>query len=366
MTGLEIAALVSAGTQVAGMGQQMFNAGKTARDAARLQNKFAQDQMILSNQLTTDLQNKSAQHQLDYFMKTAQYNSPESQAARLRQAGLNPALALTGAAGAGGSGATGAAPSGSVSPAGAVAPNTVGAEANKNAAMQQATKALLDLQLTKAQVSNLNSQSDKNEADAERTRADTKTVNEQRDVLIEEIKQRGMATWLDNISKGWKMENPGINPDQPNEGATTDLFKNNVYGVQAVNSNSLFSKEQAVQVLEAYMSSKNMEASAWLTNEKAQNYWRELMNALLVGNSEAAKNNAQALATKWGIGEYTNWKTWVDTGLQTIESVAGAVGAIKGTKLLPGQSSSTTQGNFTTKSTSKIEGFNTNVNYRGK
>ena len=97
----------------------------------------------------------------------------------------------------------------------------------------------------------------------------------------------------------------------------------------------------------------NNNAQALLTNSKAQGYWVELMNATTeanaaMKNADANTRNADAntrnaatnekmyendkvraaamkLATEWKTGEFTNWKTWVDTSCQGINTIGNAV-----------------------------------------
>lgn len=157
--------------------------GYGEREAARKANQYAQDQMILSNQLTTDLQNKAAQHQLNYFNTTAKYNSPEEQVKRLKQAGLNPALAYGSAAGAGGSGQTGSAPGGQTGAVGSQKANAAGAKAaNTDAAIGMASL-LADIELKKSQARKNTVEADftegarteETEAGIEKVKAEVKT-----------------------------------------------------------------------------------------------------------------------------------------------------------------------------------------------
>lgn len=341
--------------------------GYGERESARQANKYAQDQMILSNQLTTDLQNKAAAHQANYFNMTAKYNSPEEQVKRLKAAGLNPALAYTGATGAGGSGQTGSAPSGTTGAVGAQKANIAGAQAASNQQVQQLATLAAQLENIKADTELKRTEAANVEVDTEKKGEEAETVRASREAIVKEIRERGEAQWIENIVSRWRMSEAPVNPEKSGVEGEMLLYRDELYGAISIHSNSLMSTQEATRLLETYMAAKNMQASAWLQNEKAANYFTEMMNRILQGNAAAARDSARALADNWGIGEYTNWKTWVDTGLEVLGGVAGAVGSIKGTAALPGKSSSTTKGNFETRSTntstSTSTSTNTNYNY---
>ena len=90
--------------------------------------------------------------------------------------------------------------------------------------------------------------------------------------------------------------------------------------------------------------SGNLNASEALTTEKRKILWIELMNetmkaqaamkgaeaSLKLAENDAVKSAAIKLATEWETGEYTNWKTWVETaesGTRLIKNIRG--GGIK-------------------------------------
>lgn len=167
---------------------QIIDNGYGEREAARQANKFTQDQMILSNQLQTDLQNKAARHQLDYFNATAKYNSPEEQVKRLKQAGLNPALAYGGATGSGGTGQTGSVSGGSIGVPGGVKANAAGAKS-------ASTEAGIALANIMAEIKLKESQTKKNLADAEFTEgAKTDETNARTSLIGVEADMAGVKT----------------------------------------------------------------------------------------------------------------------------------------------------------------------------
>lgn len=161
--------------------------GYGEREAARKANQYAQDQMILSNQLTTDLQNKAAQHQKDYFNHTAAYNTPEQQVKRLKQAGLNPALAYAGATGAGGTGQTGSAPSGQTGVGGVTKANIAGSQAASTQQAIATATMMADIELKK-------SQARKNTVEADYTEGvKTEETAANVNLMVDQLKTAGLG-----------------------------------------------------------------------------------------------------------------------------------------------------------------------------
>lgn len=138
----------------------VISGGYRQRQAARQQNQYAQDQMILGNQLQSDILNKEQMFTREMYEKSLKDQSPEAVAERYRQAGMNPALAMGGGGGAGGAGkgemASGGAP-GSVGVPGTSLPNTAAVtQATLQGAMQ-----LANLELIKAQAKKTDKEADK-------------------------------------------------------------------------------------------------------------------------------------------------------------------------------------------------------------
>ena len=157
---------------------------------------------------------------------------------------------------------------------------------------------MLQAQRQQAEIENI-------KADTKQKLADTKTTEDSRDVLIENMKQSGITTWLENISKKWKMSS--------NENDETVYnYYNDIYGTNAGYSNiSLEAKQLTEDLMKTIAEKNNLDANKALTDEKTKGYFQELMNATVHAEADKIKAAAIKLASEWGTGEYTNWKTGV-------------------------------------------------------
>ena len=53
------------------------------------------------------------------------------------------------------------------------------------------------------------------------------------------------------------------------------------------------------------------------------------MNATKQADADAVRAAAVKLSTEWETGEYTNWRTWAELGVEAVNTVANAVGVVK-------------------------------------
>jgi len=229
----------------------------------------------------------------------------------MEDAGLSVGLMYGGNGSGGGQGSTVGAPQGATGGAtSGQAPNYMTEE---EIAIQ---KAQLGLSLQKAK-----SEVELNEAAAEKAEAEAKaalenaglttekkiTEQQSRDIFIEEMKQRGLETWLKNVAEKYKREN-----NLTNQGNTVEVVKNKVYGETSISSTSTWSEQNAAEVAKAWAEAHKdestvgtNEALAKLNNEKAKGYWTELANATTEANAKAVEAAAKKLAAEFGTGEYT-------------------------------------------------------------
>ena len=202
------------------------------------------------------------------------------------------------------------------------------------------------------------SQANKNNAEAATTgaskiniEANTETTNALRAYLVENSKQEGIKTWLENVWNNHKMMN------KPGEGEN-GVISNSTYKLTtAITSEGGFNQELSTALLKTMAETGNLGAQELLTKEKAKGYWQELMNATIEAKASAMQANASLknaetnvinaitnravmendkvrvaaykLAMEWDTGEFTNWKTWVDTSMKAVDSGVKAVEGIK-------------------------------------
>jgi len=269
---------------------------------------------IEQQQKLTDIQVEAQKELADYGMGISKQmfeaTGYEAQRRQMEEAGLNPAL-MYGHAGAGGS--TMSASAGNVS----------GGHASDEAALKQAQIAQqgMALQLAKlrSEIAVNNATAKEKEANAELTSEKKTTEINQRDVLIEKLRQEGVAQWFENLESEVKRGRPL----QDNE---VQLFRNARLNVStSFQKVSLWNQEVTTAIAKTMAEIGYAEAQELLTNNKAVGYWQELLNATKQADAEAVKAAAIKLSTEWETGEYTNWRTWADLGVKAINTVAGAI-----------------------------------------
>ena len=239
-----------------------------------------------------------------------EYTGYGAQRRQMEEAGLNPAL-MYGYAGSGGS--TMSANAGNVS----------GGYASDEAALKQTQIAQQGMAL---QLAKLSSEIAVNEATAKEKEANAELVSEkktteinQRDILIEKLRQEGVAQWFENLENDVKRGRPL----QDNE---VQLFRNAQLNVStSFQKVSLWNQEVTTAIAKTMAEIGYTEAQELLTNKKAEGYWQELLNATKQADAEAVKAAAIKLSTEWETGESTNWRTWADLGVKAVNTVANAI-----------------------------------------
>lgn len=261
---------------------------------------------LIGQGLQQNQQNYFNEQQVQNQMRLTRFNQemairmwketgPKAQMEQLLKAGLSPGLMFSKGGGGGGISAVtpGNAPGGN-----ADRPNPI-----EGMAMM-------------ANVRLANAQADMAEAQAEKAKQETETISKSRDYLIENMKQSGIGQWFENLKNKFLRE--GYDP------YAVTVLKNEVYGTQAKNYDELSPEVKKFQVdlALAEAQSKNLDATALLTNEKAKGYWQEMMIAQQNADQDGIKAAAIKLASEWTTGEFTNWKTWVELGKNAIDTVS--------------------------------------------
>lgn len=281
---------------------------------------------------------KAFERQKEFYEQTLKDNSPEARRRRLEEAGLSVGLMASGAAGGIGTGSGGISQTavGSVGQPGSIGMG-LGITPTERASV---AKTAAETELLKAE--------------AEKLRQESKTEDEQRQYLLEELRQTGIAKWIANELRKFYLEN---NKD---DDELKDFFQE--WRNERLEDKTHFkpdnteSREKYAEILltqakaeEAAGNANAARAAALLTNEKTKWYFLEMQTALLQGNAAyaqamAAKTAAEANATRiaYETGEEWNWKTVVDYGFKTaglaIDAYsAGKKGVIAGKWLEQGQ-----------------------------
>jgi hypothetical protein len=299
-----IISMIPAGISAAESLMGMFDIGGN-----RLRNKQIEQQKKLTD-IQVEAQKELANYGMGISKEMFDYTGYVGQRRQMEQAGLNPAL-MYGHAGAGGS--TMSASAGNVS----------GGHASDEAALKQAQIAQQGMAL---QLAKLSSEIDVNKATAKEKEANAELMSEkktteinQRDVLIEKLRQEGVAQWFENLESEVKRGEPL----QDNE---VQLFRNARLNVStSFQKVSLWNQEVTTAIAKTMAEIGYTEAQELLTNKKAEGYWQELLNATKQADAEAVKAAAIKLSTEWETGEFTNWRTWADLGVKAVNTVANAI-----------------------------------------
>lgn len=281
----------------------------------------AREMMDYQAGINEDLMNKSFGHQKSMYDYTYQKESPEQQRKLLEKAGLNPALMY------GMSGAVGT--SGSMGSGGAnVSMGNVSTESDiRNAKTNEMANALALVRM-KSEIEVNKSIADKNQADAENARSNTTTENQIRDYAVEMKKQEAINQWIINNRNKYLDSNQADNMD--NKGQIS--YNAKLDEEHAIDKGSYFDQQISTEIAQAMANAGNQNAQAALTNEKTKGYWQELLNETIKAQAAGKTADAaeviaaaQKLAAEFNTGEFTNWKTWVQTSLDA----AKAFGSLK-------------------------------------
>ena len=128
--------------------------------------------------------------------------------------------------------------------------------------------------------------------------------------------EEGVYYWLQNEINELK-----LGGDSTDVQVIKNKFLDRVIGK---NSNSWAQQEITNALLKTVAETGKLDADKLLSSERAKTIWKELIIAQQHADNDTIKAKAQELAVNWGIGEYKNWKTWVDLGgnaLKTITSI---------------------------------------------
>lgn len=282
------------GEQVGGglvsQGMGMLFGGYNRSQQRKQQQKFTD----MQTEASKDLMKAQKQTQMEIWDET----NYAAQMQQMRKAGLNPAMIYANGGGEGAVGSVGGGSAGS------------GGHASDEASMMQADTARqgmgLQRNMMEAQIDMMKSQAEKNRADANLSGEMGTTESEKRSILLENMKQAGTAQWMENLRND--LLNSGVLQQEGNE---MILNRNSTYNVStAFQKTGQWNEQVTTAIAKTMAETSNTEMNELLTNNRAKGYWQELMNATKDSDSRRMQAEAMKLASEWGTGEFTNWKTW--------------------------------------------------------
>lgn len=250
--------------------------------------------------------------QMQMYERTQKDQSYAEQVKQMKEAGLSVGLMMSQGGGSGiGMGQTGSAPQG-----GGAGGQQGGRQAEQQMADMQALSLGIQMQKTKAETELIQKQ-------AENLGAQTKTEDQKRQIFIDAMRETGRSQWLENLITQYKMED--TSGEGYKEGDVGASGSHRSFGEYSLMKGSTIDRETALAIAKAGAETRNAEALANLNEEKAQGYWQELLNATVNANASMIKANAVKLATEWGTGEYTNWKTWASMAVDVLGDLSGVI-----------------------------------------
>lgn len=279
--------------------------------------------------------------QLAMYERSYQDQSYSAMRKQMEDAGLSVGLMYGGSGSGGGRGEMSGAPQGDTG--GAIAGQAPTREMRLQSAIQLSQLALT-IENLKADVNVKETVQEKNLAEAEAARANAGLSTEEkiteaqrRDALIEELTQRGMSYWIDNIIKKRGLNYTPEELTEPNTtadgefGVEVTKYDNKVYGNFVTRKGSTIDQEQGYTVLKAAADTAassqraNLnEALANLNNEKKKYYWAEILSALTRADAAATTAAANKLSAEWNTGEkYNDPNYWIEIGVGIIGDIGG-------------------------------------------
>ena len=233
-----------------------------------------------------------------------------AQRRQMEEAGLNPAL-MYGQAGA----------EGSTMAIGAG--NASGSHASDEMAQKQAATQMQGMGLQSAmlasQIKVNEAQANKLNADAKLSTAQTKTEEEKRTILIENMKQEGVSQWYANLENEMK-RNP---PLKENE---TMMFRNESYDVYTgFQKTSYWNQELTNGLLKSAAEINNIDMNTLLTDKKVEGYWQELANATKEADAAEMQAAAAKLSAQFNAGELQNAKFWIQMSTEVIRALGSII-----------------------------------------
>lgn len=319
-TGLSVGANLLQGAL--GIGQK-----RTMKRQVRYTNQIADHQAEL-NEKAADA---AAQRQKEYYDYTYDKESYAAMVKQMRDAGLSVGLMYGGGgAGGAGGGSTGAAPQGGANVGGLGAPagSAIGSPLDL-ASMQDS---IAGAKLKEAQAEEAHANADRMRAEQGKTEAETKTIDQIRNYLVEHKHQEAVSTWIDNINKMVEgKQDPNENDGKWEWKAYNDIldWMYEVDGHGKKNQDAILELTRGYAQTEALKADKEaQEALAKLNNERAKGYYLELIAALTTAGAQSKQAQTAAEHLAWTMGNIKNAQWWINTGLNVINAGANVAGAV--------------------------------------
>lgn len=310
------AASAIAGSLVGGLAN--IGSGKRAKKLIKRQEEAQQRLNEQNAKLNYEYGEQAAdaahERSLGLLAAETEANSYQAQVADAEQAGLSVGLLYGG----GGGGVGGSAGGGAQGDGAGNQRSKAAEQLEILSIMQQEKMANAEIAKTINESRLVDAEKEKIEAETENLKEETSTSQAMTPYQTELIRQQGIQQWLENLRTEWENKGHDQNEATINRNATlnADAF---------ISTNSYFSEARTQEIAEAIARTEQGKAAAALDTERKLHYFQEILNATAHADADRAKAAAIKLATEWSTGEYTNWKTWVDTAGKAVEALGGII-----------------------------------------
>ena len=287
--------------------------------------EYKERQMEKQHELNEASAQAATERQMKMYREQFNMNTPEEMRRHLQNAGLSVGLMYGGKAG---------------SSQGISASSTAASTSQGSGIENPLTISALNasqLKLNNAQEKLLKTEAEKTEAEKNKIETDTNKGNIEKRILertekyiVSEASSRATMKFFDRIESQLKWEG---NLSDPNEMHIfkDDILQNTYYfwnGSIKGQDILLDIAKKTAEVAKEEGEAEYYDAMKKLTDEKAKYYFAEL--CIEAYNAKTTRQSVEAQARKIAIetGDETNWLTWVNLALKTVEAGGDVAGAL--------------------------------------
>lgn len=266
------------------------------------------------------------QRQMEMYERSYQDQSYAAMRKQMEDAGLSVGLMYSGSGSGGGEGSTSGAPQGQAAVSGGNANANIADIVQMGGLGLQLKGLQKDLQLKDAQINEINATAEAKRAEAGLTSEKKITEMQSREATIRDIFETGKSKWITNLRALY--EDTTESGENDTLEATDEFYgEHSIIGKRMKNqefANDIMLKQ--AKAAEALGNEKAAKALAALNDEKKKYLYKEVLIAAQHADAHSMEAAAKKLATEWETGEYANWKTWSNLGMDAVKMLGTVIG----------------------------------------
>lgn len=292
--------------------------------------EYKQKEMEKGFELNEKAAENAYEREKDFYKMTYDMNSYEAMRDQMERAGLSPALMYAdGAGGAGGQG--GAAPQGGAG----TASNTMSPVTVDPLMLAQLGNINADTEAKKKQAELTDKEKELKEAEAGKTKEEANYINRTTEIIREKIRQEAIQVWYANVLEkhiwgNWDLANQTIGDDKVREWKSVNKVLEDEI---TLNEQTLKGKQVFQAAQHAYWQARgeqldyNMKkVREEMTSKENANYTERFLAEMAMMKSDKEMQEATARKYAWEIGDYSNWKTYLNVGVDIVGAITDVVG----------------------------------------